>query len=39
MTEEEKKKFYEEIFSRVKEVKMQELFEEPCRLYEDEDDT
>ena len=37
MTEEEKRKFYEELKERTEQLRINYLFEEPCPLYEDED--
>ena len=38
MNEEEKKEFYEQLIERVKQTRMDILFEEPCPLYEEEDE-
>lgn len=38
MTPEEKDQFYKELYERAHELKIQTLFEEPCPLYEDDDD-
>jgi hypothetical protein len=35
MTEEEKEFFYRDLYDKVKELRIQCLFEEPCPLYED----
>ena len=39
MTEEEKRKFYEELKERTEQLRINYLFEEPCPLYEDDDDS
>jgi hypothetical protein len=38
MTEEEKRKFYEELKERTEQLRINYLFEEPCPLYEDDED-
>ena len=38
MREEEKREFYKGLRERIKQLRMQHLFEEPCPLYEEEDD-
>ena len=38
MTEDEKREFYKELVERIKQLRMQHLFEEPCPLYEDDDE-
>jgi len=38
MTEEERTKFYKSLRERVYDLKIAYLFEEPCPLYEDEED-
>ena len=38
MTEEEKRKFYEELKERTEQLRINYLFEEHCPLYEDDED-
>ena len=38
MKEEEKREFYKGLRERIKQLRMQHLFEEPCPLYEDDED-
>jgi len=38
MTEEEKKIFYEQLQERVQSLRMDLLFEEPCPLYEEDEE-
>lgn len=38
MNEEEKEVFYDYLMEKVMELKMRELFEEPCPLYENMDE-
>jgi len=38
MTEDEKEESYNQLLERVKQLRIQELFEEPCPLYEDIED-
>ena len=38
MTEQEKEKFYRDLYNRTKKLRMECLFEEPCPLYEDFDE-
>jgi len=38
MTEDEKREFYKGLKERIKQLRMQHLFEEPCPLYEEEDE-
>tara|TARA_Y100000004_G_scaffold133045_1_gene150226 strand:+ start:286 stop:402 length:117 start_codon:yes stop_codon:yes gene_type:complete len=38
MTEDEKREFYKELRERIKQLRMQFLFEEPCPLYEEDDE-
>jgi hypothetical protein len=38
MNEEEKKEFYRHLRERIYELRIAYLFEEPCPLYEDEDE-
>ena len=34
MTEDEKREFYKSLKERIKQLRMEHLFEEPCPLYE-----
>ena len=34
MTEDEKREFYKSLRERIKQLRMEHLFEEPCPLYE-----
>ena len=34
MTEDEKREFYKSLKERIKQLRMENLFEEPCPLYE-----
>ena len=38
MTEDEKREFYKELRERIKKLRMQFLFEEPCPLYDEDDE-
>ena len=38
MTEDERKEFYKSLRERVYDLRIAYLFEEPCPLYEDEED-
>ena len=38
MNEDEKREFYKQLRERIKQLRMAHLFEEPCPLYEDEDE-
>ena len=38
MNDDEKREFSKQLRERVKQLRMEHLFEEPCPLYEDEDD-
>ena len=38
MKEDEKREFYKGLRERIKQLRMQHLFEEPCPLYEDDED-
>ncbi len=38
MSKEEKEEFYRQIYERTHQLRVQCLFEEPCPLYEDDDD-
>ena len=38
MNEDEKREFYKSLRERVKQLRMSHLFEEPCPLYEPEED-
>jgi hypothetical protein len=38
MTEDEKREFYKELRERIKQLRMQFLFEEPCPLYDEDDE-
>ena len=38
MTDDEKREFYKQLRERIHQLRMSHLFEEPCPLYEDEDD-
>ena len=38
MNEDEKREFYKGLKERIKQLRMQHLFEEPCPLYEDVDE-
>ena len=38
MREDEKREFYKSLRERVYQLRMAHLFEEPCPLYEDEED-
>ena len=38
MDSDEKREFYKQLRERVKQLRMQYLFEEPCPLYEEDDD-
>jgi hypothetical protein len=35
MTEQERKEFYKELNEKVKQLRIETLFEEPCPLYEE----
>ena len=38
MEDDEKREFYKGLRERIKQLRMEHLFEEPCPLYEEEDD-
>ena len=38
MTEDEKRECYKELRERIKQLRMQFLFEEPCPLYDEDDE-
>mgnify|MGYP001216296812 FL=1 len=38
MTEDEKREFYKELRERIKQLRMQFLFEEPCPMYDEDDE-
>ena len=38
MNEDEKREFYKQLRERIKQLRMEHLFEEPCPLYEDDDE-
>ena len=38
MTDDEKREFFKQLRERIHQLRMSHLFEEPCPLYEDEDD-
>ena len=38
MNEDEKREFYKQLRERIKQLRMEFLFEEPCSLYDDDDD-
>mgnify|MGYP001385982530 CR=1 FL=1 len=38
MNDNEKREFYKQLRERIKQLRMEFLFEEPCPLYEDEDE-
>jgi len=38
MNSEERREFYKQLRERIKQLRMQHLFEEPCPLYEPEED-
>ena len=38
MTEDEKREFYKELRERIKQLRMQFLVEEPCPLYDEDDE-
>ena len=38
MTEDEKREFYKGLRERIKQLRMQFLFEEPCPLYDEDDE-
>lgn len=38
MDEDQKREFYKQLRERIKQLRMQHLFEEPCPLYEEEDE-
>ena len=38
MEEDEKREFYKQLKERIKQLRMQHLFEEPCPLYEPDDE-
>ena len=38
MTEDEKREIYKELRERIKQLRMQFLFEEPCPLYDEDDE-
>ena len=38
MNEDEKREFYKELRERIKQLRMQFLFEEPCSLYDEDDE-
>jgi len=38
MNEDEKREFYKELRERIKQLRMQFLFEEPCPLYDEDDE-
>jgi hypothetical protein len=39
MDKDELREFYKGLRERIKQLRMQHLFEEPCPLYEDDDDS
>ena len=39
MDKDEKREFYKGLRERIKQLRMEHLFEEPCPLYEEEDDS
>ena len=38
MEAEERREFYKQLRERISQLRMQHLFEEPCPLYEDDDE-
>ena len=38
MTDDEKREFFKQLRERIHQLRMSHLFEEPCPLYEDDDD-
>jgi len=38
MNEDEKREFYKQLRERIRQLRMEFLFEEPCSLYDDEDE-
>lgn len=38
MNDNEKREFYKQLRERIKQLRMEFLFDEPCPLYEDEDE-
>ena len=38
MNEDEKREFYKQLRERIKQLRMEFLFEEPCSLYDDDDE-
>jgi len=38
MNEDEKREFYKELRERIKQLRMQFLFEEPCPMYDEDDE-
>tara|TARA_Y100000996_G_scaffold334818_1_gene271240 strand:- start:154 stop:279 length:126 start_codon:yes stop_codon:yes gene_type:complete len=38
MNEDEKREFYKQLRERIRQLRMEFLFEEPCSLYDDDED-